>query len=211
MVRNVKGGNKHKKMARKNQEQDDDSEEIKIRLVSCPDELYGVVTNIYGNCRVSVMCHDNETRQCVIRKAFRGRNKRNNEVTKGTFVLVGRRSWETQQAGKKEVTDLLYVYDNNQKHILKKQDIMIQFAENAKECKSHLEFDCNNDITFSTEINNDDTYQPVIELDDEYNSEPESELESEESIEEYEQPEKILTKKEKGRERAMARDRKRFQ
>ena len=136
MVRNLKGGSKHKKMARKARGADDDDEELKIRLISCPEEMYGIVTNIYGNCRFAVICHDNETRHCLIRKLFRGRNKRDNEVVKGTFVLVGRRPWETLREGKTEVTDLLYVYDNNQKHMLKEQKEMIEFAKNADECKA---------------------------------------------------------------------------
>lgn len=120
MVKNTKGGNKHKKMARKsnaplNQE--------KIRFSSCDDEIYASVAKIYGNGRILVTCNDNVERQCVIRKKFRGKNKRHNEVSIGTYVLVGKRSWESTNTNK-EVTDLLYVYSSDQVIGLKKNQVI---------------------------------------------------------------------------------------
>ena len=85
MVKNTKGGSKHKKMARK---QAGPPVEEKIRYSSCEDEIYGSVAKIYGNGRILVTCNDNIERLCVIRKKFKGRNKRNNEINIGAYILI---------------------------------------------------------------------------------------------------------------------------
>ena len=119
MVKNVKGGSKHKKMARRTVNHSTQSE--KVRVSECEDEIYASVSKLYGNGRVSVTCNDNIERNCVIRKKFRGKNKsRGNELRIGTYVLVGKRGFESSK--EKEVTDLLYVYSNDQVLKLKKMD-----------------------------------------------------------------------------------------
>jgi initiation factor 1A len=119
MVKNVKGGSKHKKMARRTVNHSTQSE--KVRVSECEDEIYASVSKLYGNGRVSVTCNDNVERNCVIRKKFRGKNKsRGNELRIGTYVLVGRRGFESGK--EKEVTDLLYVYSNDQVLKLKKME-----------------------------------------------------------------------------------------
>ena len=119
MVKNVKGGSKHKKMARRTVNHSTQSE--KVRVSDCEDEIYASVSKLYGNGRVSVTCNDNVERNCVIRKKFRGKNKsRGNELRIGTYVLVGRREFESGK--EKEVTDLLYVYSNEQVLKLKKME-----------------------------------------------------------------------------------------
>ena len=115
MVKNTKGGNKAKKMARK---QKAPVFQDKIRYATNKDEMYASVAKYYGNGRLLITCNDGIERQCVIRKKFRGRNKRGNEVSLGSYILVGRREWES--SSKIEVTDLLYVYSGNQIDILKK-------------------------------------------------------------------------------------------
>ena len=123
MVKNVKGGNKHKKMARK---QFGEPVEEKIRYSSCEDEIYGSVAKIYGNGRILVTCNDNVERLCVIRKKFKGRNKRNNEINIGAYILIGKRSWNSDIEGKLETTDLLYVYSSQQANKLKYQNVINQ-------------------------------------------------------------------------------------
>lgn len=123
MVKNVKGGNKHKKMARK---QFGEPVEEKIRYSSCEDEIYGSVAKIYGNGRILVTCNDNIERLCVIRKKFKGRNKRNNEINIGAYILIGKRSWNSDIEGKLETTDLLYVYSSQQANKLKYQNVINQ-------------------------------------------------------------------------------------
>jgi initiation factor 1A len=121
MVKNTKGGSKHKKMARK---QAGPPVEEKIRYSSCEEEMYASVARIYGNGRILVTCNDGVERLCVIRKKFKGRNKRSNEISLGTYLLVGKREWNSVSENKLETTDLLYVYSQNQANKLKYQDVI---------------------------------------------------------------------------------------
>ena len=121
MVKNTKGGSKHKKMARRNAEP---PVEEKIRYASCPDEIYASVAKVYGNGRVLVTCNDGIERLCVIRKKFKGRNKRSNEISIGSYILIGARGWKSVSDDKLETTDLLYVYSQNQAHKLKYDDVI---------------------------------------------------------------------------------------
>ena len=48
-------------------------------------------------------------------KKFRGRHKRDNQITLHSFILVGIRDYEVVAYGKKPKCDLLYVYSDSQK------------------------------------------------------------------------------------------------
>lgn len=50
----------------------------------------------------------------MIRKKFRGRNKRDNQIKLHTVLLAGIRNWEVVAANKKPKADLLYIYSTNQ-------------------------------------------------------------------------------------------------
>jgi initiation factor 1A len=117
MVKNIKGGSKHKKFARKsgNSSGFDD----RVRKSAHTDEIYASVSKILGNGRVEILCNDGKSRHCVIRNKFSGKNKRNNEVTTGSIILAGRRSWETPNPDKMETCDLLCVYNNSHINNLK--------------------------------------------------------------------------------------------
>ena len=119
MVKNTKGGSKHKKFARKNVKGNSTDFDERVRKSSNKDEIYASVAKILGNGRVEILCNDGQTRHCVIRNKFRGKNKRSNEVTTGSVILAGLRSWETYSEGKKETCDLLCVYNNSQINKLK--------------------------------------------------------------------------------------------
>lgn len=119
MVRNTKGGNKHKKMARK---QLGEPVEEKVRYSTCSEEIYASVAKVFGNGRVLVTCNDGVERICVIRKKFKGRNKRSNQIQIGTYVLIGKREWNSVSLDKMETTDLLYVYSISQANKLKRND-----------------------------------------------------------------------------------------
>ena len=106
MVKNL-GGNKSKRGARKHIQP---AVHSNTRKAAEEGEIYGSVTNVFGNGRAEVMCIDGTRRLLMIRKKFKGRNKRDNTVTKGTWVLVGKREWEVRGASDKEVCDLLEVY-----------------------------------------------------------------------------------------------------
>jgi len=67
-----------------------------------------------------VKCIDGETRLCIIRKKFKGRSKRDNMITNGSYVLVGVRDWEVVEVGKKRKCDLLEVYSSSDIEQIKK-------------------------------------------------------------------------------------------
>ena len=117
MVKNANGGNKSKKMGRKflstNQNKD-------VRLSTCEEEVYAVVTKALGNGMCNVMDSNNVEMLCIIRNKFRGRGKRDNMITIGTWVLVGIREWEVLKQGSKPKCDLLEVYSDAEKTKLKK-------------------------------------------------------------------------------------------
>lgn len=119
MVVNKKGGKKGKKFARKNANRGPKQFNGKVRKSECSEEIYAGVTKILGNGRVEIKCNDGEIRHCVIRKNFRGKGKRDNEVTKDSIILAGIREWATKNKEKTEVCDLLYVYDGGQINVLK--------------------------------------------------------------------------------------------
>jgi initiation factor 1A len=116
MVKNKGGGNRHKKMARKNVRNTGIT--TKIRYAN-EGEMYAKVTRIFGQGNVEVRCNDNVVRLCVIRKKFRGRNKRDNHVKMDSIILVGLREWEVIAEGKRPKCDLLYTYNDGQMEQLK--------------------------------------------------------------------------------------------
>lgn len=108
------GGNRHKKQGRKHINQTAHKE--KLTVAHEEDEQYAKIIKINGGGTADVLCNDGITRLLVIRKKFRGRNKRDNEIKLHTVILVGLRSWEVVAPKKKQKVDLLYVYSNN--HLL---------------------------------------------------------------------------------------------
>ena len=125
MVRNTKGGNRTKKQARKTSQPVDPSL-VKARYSTDPDELYACCSKLLGNGTCSVMCVDGIERLCIIRNKFRGRGKRGNVLTPGTWCLVGRRDFERPKEGKLEKTDLLEVYGDIEKKLIIKKEIALK-------------------------------------------------------------------------------------
>ena len=92
-----------------------------MRKSEDPNEIYAIVTKMYGNGRVLIKCNDGIERQCVIRKKFRGRNKRDNEISIDSLILAGRREWENKaNTTKVETCDLLEVYSLHDRNELKR-------------------------------------------------------------------------------------------
>lgn len=115
MVKNF-GGNKSKKQGRKFVGDPKASKELRV-----PDnefEIIASVTKDYGNGRCLTICIDGKERICIIRNKFRGRGKKDNLVKIGTWVLIGKRDWETIRDGKLENCDLLVVYRDDEKNKL---------------------------------------------------------------------------------------------
>jgi initiation factor 1A len=146
MVKNKNGGNRHKKMARKNQKPV--SFNRKIRKPIDKDEMYAKVEQMYGGGHASIICDDGIERLLVIRKKFSGRNKRDNHISCGTYLLVGLRNWEIVSQGKKEKADLLEVYSSSNVDQLKREGVVFSFDEKENNKKEE------NFIEFSNEIDN---------------------------------------------------------
>jgi initiation factor 1A len=110
MVKNTTGGNKAKGHARKTM---DRPASFALRIAETADEMYAQVTAPLGNGMCHVLCaEDGVTRLCHIRGKFRGRGKSSNIVKRGSWLLVGRRDWETPKDKKMENCDLLEVYSD---------------------------------------------------------------------------------------------------
>lgn len=116
--KNINGGKGHKKQASKNFKPQSNN---KLRLAEVEGEYYAQVMKLLGNG----MCHVQDLRGkkylCIIRGQFRGRNKSSNRLGNGTWILIGTRDWATksEKPDKLETCDLLEVYSDNDKEILK--------------------------------------------------------------------------------------------
>ena len=109
----------------------------KLRTINEEGEEYAKIVRIFGAENAEVLCNDGVMRLCVIRKKFRGRRKKSNELKANGFVLVGLRSWEVVNPKKKPKCDLLYVYGKGEFQELKQHlNPVLQGVE-----KSEIEFD----------------------------------------------------------------------
>jgi len=117
MVKNTTGGSKAKGQARKFA--GGAKQTRALRVSTDESEVYAQVSAYLGNSMCNVICTDGITRLCHIRGKFRGRGKRDNLVSSGSWLLVGLRDWATEKKDKKEQCDLLEVYSEADKECLK--------------------------------------------------------------------------------------------
>ena len=117
MVKNT-GGNKSKKVARKNAGSNSGNSQ-EVRRVSDPCEMYAAVTKIYSSRRCDVTGTDCKTYQCNVRGKFL-KNKRagNNALVPGVWIIIGFYDWEVRGDGSK-TCDLLEIYSPIEKEKLK--------------------------------------------------------------------------------------------
>jgi len=112
MVKNKTGGSRTKKMARKHLADDAERKMVRYKDRREPGEMYGKVTKSLGNGMCYVLCNDAKERLCIIRRRFKGRNKRDNSIQVDKYVLIGVREWETGLTKDgREKCDLLEVYN----------------------------------------------------------------------------------------------------
>ncbi len=117
MVKNA-GGNKSKKVARKNVSYTGTQD---VRKAADASEMYAAVSKIYSSQRCSVLGADGNTYQCTIRGKFL-KNKRSGEgLINGAWVLIGFYDWEVRSDGSKKC-DLLEIYSNLEKDKLKQME-----------------------------------------------------------------------------------------
>jgi translation initiation factor IF-1 len=122
MVKNEGGGCNGKKVARKHKTKG----KSELRLSNSADEKYAIVKKLLGNT-CDVICEDGVNRRCIIRGKFTGRNKRDNMLDSGTYILVGMREWvdeagHSRQSDDNNVKycDLLEVYNSMERDILRR-------------------------------------------------------------------------------------------
>lgn len=116
MVRNNFGGNKTKGLARKNFARRDTA----LRVAEEEGEIYAQVVKVMGGSIASAIDIDGKPLRAHIRGKFRGRGKRDNFISPGSWLLVGLHLWETN-ATTSEIRncDILEVYTDTDKHKLK--------------------------------------------------------------------------------------------
>ena len=151
MVKNT-GGNKTKGQARKFASSGPKSDALRVSEDEC--EVYGIVDVYLGNNMCQVLCIDNVTRLCHIRGKFRGRGKRDNTVSKGSWILVGLREWDIQKIEKSkkiQECDLLEVYSDLDKDRLKSNVKNVKWKLFTKNENGNNEDD-EDDETFADEF-----------------------------------------------------------
>ena len=146
MVKNTKGGSRHKKMASKNAKMGFKTR--RLRKIQEEGEDYAIVLKNLGGGHCLVKCNsDGKERMCVIRGKFKGRNKRSNQIIEGGFVLIGLRDWEIVKPGKLPKCDLLEVYSRDQQNDLKEIKGLKLIEDN-----NSLENDLNIEFTNEVEV-----------------------------------------------------------
>lgn len=134
MPKNVKGGNKHKKM--KNNSNSDEITQNDLILKSGKEQDYGKIEKILGNGRFNLLCNDKITRLGIIR----GKMRKRNWVNMGSIVLYSIREYE------KDKVDIIHVYSNSVLKML--------------EHKMNLNFNITNDNNDDDDIfTTNDTYE----------------------------------------------------
>jgi initiation factor 1A len=125
MVKNTFGGSSHKKFARKHFS---GVKNNKLRISEDEGEIYAVVTKTLGNGMFHCYSIDGKIRLCHIRGKFTGKDKRDNLIECGKWVLIGLRQWDipseksgslTKGKEKMQQCDLLEVYNDIDKQRLR--------------------------------------------------------------------------------------------
>jgi translation initiation factor IF-1 len=153
MVKNTTGGSKAKGQARK--VGGGGGQTHRLHISHDELEVYAVAVRAYGNAMFEVLCCDNVKRLCHIRGKFKGRGKRDNFISVGTYLLVGLREWESQDAliGKNKLPncDLIVVYSDQDKDRLRTDeshidwDVLKTMADSQKVVKDVTDVDFTQD------------------------------------------------------------------
>ena len=108
-------------MARKQNKKPHSAPNRILRKALEDGEKYATVTKLFGGSRCEVLAIDGQACQCIIRNKFRGRGRRANFLSPGTWCLVGEREWSRAVPGKNPIVDLLHVYDADHKGRLQRE------------------------------------------------------------------------------------------
>ena len=147
MVKNT-GGNKSKKLASKSFNTSNKSTRFSANIY----ELYAIVNKMMGGNICEVFCMDGITRTCIIRRKFSGKGRRDNWLSKGKWILVGLREWETVNK-EKHKCDLLEVYnDTDKEKLIKSSKDNFEVFLSAANTIENVE---NDNIEFTNNIKQD--------------------------------------------------------
>lgn len=130
MVKNANGGNKSKGLARKGFAKRDAA----LRVACEEGEVYAQAVAVKGGSIATAIDLNGLPLIAHIRGKFRGRGKRDNFITAGTWLLVGLHSWEAATsasvADKKKIRncDILEVYSDGDKMRLKSSQTFINWS-----------------------------------------------------------------------------------
>jgi initiation factor 1A len=121
MGKKLVGGGYRKNQAKSNSAPQ--ASHAKLRVKEEEGEIYAIVVKMLGGGMAHVECIDGMKRLCHFRGKFSGKNKRQNEISSNTWVMVGTREWESDKSlvtsGKKKDQlnncDMLEVYNDHQK------------------------------------------------------------------------------------------------
>jgi translation initiation factor IF-1 len=114
MVKNTLGGNKSKGFARKNMVKRD----TRLRVAEEEGEIYAQAVKVMGGSIASAIDIDGNPLRAHIRGKFRGRGKRDNFISPGTWLLVGLHTWEADKPDEIKNCDVLEVYSDLDKQRL---------------------------------------------------------------------------------------------
>ena len=109
MVKNERGGGNAKRQGRKHVI----NTRVEMRKSENELEEYACVKTMYGNGML-VITEKGKEKYCVMRGKFTGKNRRQNNIVVGSWILIGLREWEKEQKN----CDLLAVYDRDDKNEL---------------------------------------------------------------------------------------------
>lgn len=155
MVKNTTGGNKSKKQARSNSS----APQQNIRKAKEEGEMYAAVTKIFGGPNCQVMCNDGVSRSCIIRNKFKNRGKRENNISVGSWILVGIRDWEVRSNGTQKC-DLLEVYSHSEKDKLKQIEVCdLKNLNSVSDSITDIRDKSEEQLVFSSSVN---AYDEII-------------------------------------------------
>jgi translation initiation factor IF-1 len=171
MVKNVSGGSGQKSKGRK-------YEVKKSSVLRIPEEEgeeigYVIKNEGGGICRVMVILNKEKILRGHIRGKFRSRNRKDNNITAGSMVMIGLRDWEEE----KKECDILEVYDQEEIKIMKsntslmekinrlQQSYQTSISGNTSNDRNEIEFtmDVDEKINIDQEMSNTES---EINIDD---------------------------------------------
>ncbi len=121
--------NNHKKKNAKNRGGAQSHHQLALRTKNpdAPEEVYAIAESLMGGPIVTGVDLANRPLRIHIRGKFRGRNKRNSSIGRGTWLLVGVRDWVTTVDGRIDC-DVLEVYTANETQRLRNVESHIHWA-----------------------------------------------------------------------------------